>query len=488
VNGPLRRAAWAILAAFLVLALTATWVQAVAAPRYRDDPRNPRLVAWRVGKERGAIVTADDVVAARSDPDPEDPQVFRRSYPEGDLYAHTVGFASVLFGARGLEQERSGDLVSDRDSTISGVLNALLGGDPRPRGLRLTLEHDLQEAAETALDGQSGAILAIDPATGEILASVSTPGFDPNELIGPGAGPAGSQLQNDPDEPLLDRTIARTYPPGSSFKVVTAAAALEAGVAGPSTDFDDPIALQLPGSSSTISNYDDEVCNDGTSVTLEHAFVRSCNTVFADLGMQVGADRLVAMAEAFGFNQDIPYDLGVLDSAIPDAGTFEDNLPAVAQNAIGQRDVRSTPMQMALVAAAIANDGEIMIPHVVGDVFTSDGTVVESTEPTVWQRAVSPATAGVLTDLMERAVISGTGQRASVPGVRIAGKTGTAQVTGAAPHAWFIGFGPVEPGPGERQIALAVVVESGGDAGETATGGSVAAPIASRVFEEFFGD
>jgi peptidoglycan glycosyltransferase len=129
-----------------------------------------------------------------------------------------------------------------------------------------------------------------------------------------------------------------------------------------------------------------------------------------------------------------------------------------------------------------------MIPHVVGDVFTSDGTVVESTEPTVWQRAVSPATAGVLTDLMERAVISGTGQRASVPGVRIAGKTGTAQVTGAAPHAWFIGFGPVEPGPGERQIALAVVVESGGDAGETATGGSVAAPIASRVFEEFFGD
>lgn len=488
MNGPLRRAAWAILAAFLVLALTATWVQAVAAPGYRDDPRNPRLVAWRVGKERGAIVTADDVVAARSDPDPEDPQVFRRSYPEDALYSHTVGFASVLFGARGLEQERSEDLVSDRDSTISGVLNALLGGDPRPRGLRLTLEHDLQEAAEAGLDGQSGAVLAIDPATGEILASVSTPGFDPNELIGPGAGPAGTQLQNDPDEPLLDRTIARTYAPGSSFKVVTAAAALEAGVAGPSTEFDDPIELQLPESSSTISNYDDEVCNDGTSVTLEHAFVRSCNTVFADLGMQVGADRLVAMAESFGFNQDIPHDLNVLDSAIPEASTFEDNLPAVAQNAIGQRDVRSTPMQMALVAAAIANDGEIMIPHVVADVFTSDGTVVESTAPTVWQRAVSPATAGVLTDLMERAVISGTGQRASVPGVRIAGKTGTAQVTGAAPHAWFIGFGPVEPGPGERQIALAVVVESGGDAGETATGGSVAAPIASRVFEEFFTD
>jgi peptidoglycan glycosyltransferase len=486
MNGPLRRTAWAILGAFAILALTATWVQAIAAPRYRDDARNPRVVAWRVGRERGAIVTADDVVVARSDPDPNDPQIFRRSYPEGDLYSHVVGFTSVLFGARGLEQERAHDLVSDRDSTISGVLNALLGGDPRPRGLRLTIDHNLQETAAAALGDQRGAVVAIDPTTGAVLASVSTPGFDPNTLIGPGAGPAGTELENDAAQPLLDRTIATTYPPGSSFKVITAAAALEAGVAGPSTEFDDPVALELPGTSSTIRNYDEDVCNDGRTVSLEQAFVKSCNTVFAALGMEVGADRLVSMAEKSGFNQEIPYDLDVLASAIPDAATFADDPPAIAQNAIGQRDVRATPMQMALVAAGVANGGEIMIPHVVADVFTSDGTIVDTTEPTLWQRAVSPATASVLTDLMERVVISGTGQRASVPGFRIAGKTGTAEVTGGPPHAWFIGFGPVDPEPGERQIAIAVVVEDGGDSGETASGGTVAAPIAASVFEAFF--
>jgi peptidoglycan glycosyltransferase len=488
MNGPLRRTAWAILGAFAILALTATWVQAIAAPRYRDDPRNPRVVAWLVGRERGAIVTADDVVVARSDPDPDDPQIFMRSYPEGDLYSHIVGFTSVLFGARGLEEERAEDLVSDRDSTISGVLNALLGGDPRPRGLRLTIDHDLQEAAAAALGEQRGAVIAIDPATGKVLASVTSPGFDPNTLIGPGSGPAGTDLENDEEQPLLDRSIATTYPPGSSFKVITAAAALEAGAAGPSTEFDDPVELDLPGTSSTIRNYDEDVCNDGVSVSFEQAFVRSCNTVFAALGMEVGAERLVSMAERFGFNQDIPFDLDVLASAIPDAATFADDPPAVAQNAIGQRDVRATPMQMALVASAIANDGEIMIPYLVADVFTSDGTIVETTEPTLWHRAVSPATASVLTDLMERVVISGTGQRAAIPGFRIAGKTGTAEVTGAPPHAWFIGFGPVEPAPGERQIAIAVVVEDGGDSGETASGGTVAAPIAGSVFATLFGD
>lgn len=486
MNDPLRRTAWTILAGFLVLAVATTWIQAVAGPDYRDDPRNPRLVASRVGRERGAIVSSDAVVAARSDPSPDTSQTFVRSYPGGADYAHTVGFVSVLFGARGLERERATDLVSNRDATISGVLNALMGGDPRPRGLRLTIDDDLQKAALMALGDNRGAVFALDPSTGAVLVAASTPGFDPNTLIGPDAQPAGQLLDDDPDQPLLDRSIATTYPPGSTFKVITTAAALDAGIAGPSTEYPDPGALVLPGSTATISNYDGKVCLDGTTVTLEEAFVRSCNTVFARLGMEVGAEQLVATAEAFGFNSVIPYDLEILASAIPDAGSFADDPPATAQNAIGQRDVRATPVQMALVAAAVANGGEIMIPYVVSDVFHSDGLIESTTAPIVWRRATSPASAAVLSDMMERVVISGSGRNAAVPGVRIAGKTGTAEVTGQPPHAWFIGFGPVDAGPGEPQIALAVVVESGGSAGETATGGSVAAPIAQKIFAEFF--
>jgi peptidoglycan glycosyltransferase len=485
MNTPVRRIVWALLAGFVALILATTWIQAVAGPEYRDDPRNPRLSAWRVGRERGAIITEDGVVAGRSDPNPEDPQTFTRVYPTIDRYAHTVGYVSVLFGSRGLERTRERDLVSHRDSTISGVLNAVLGGDPRPRGLRLTFDDELQSVAIDALEGSRGSIIALDPTTGAVLASVSTPGFDPNALVGSDAGPVGKALEEDPEIPLLHRTIATTYPPGSTFKIITTAAALETGIAGPATEFADPEALELPGTSSTIHNYDNDVCIDGQPVTLAEAFVRSCNTTFAALGMQVGAEALTETAEAFGFNQEIPYDLPVLSSSMPEAVDFYDDPAATAQNALGQRDVRATPIQMALVAAAVANEGNIMIPYVVGDVFTHDGRIESETGPTLWRRAISPASAAIISDLMEQVVLSGTGHNAAVPGVRVAGKTGTAEVTGASPHVWFIGFAPVDPEPWERQIALAIVLEDGGPAGETASGGSVAAPIAAKLFETY---
>jgi len=485
VNAPIRKTAWAILAAFLALILATAWIQAVAGPGYRDDPRNPRLTAWRVGRERGAIVTDDGVVTARSDPNPEDPQTFTRVYPPGDRYTHTVGFVSVLFGSRGLERSRQNDLVSHRDATISGVLNVVLGGDPRPRGLRLTIDDTLQQAAVDALGDQRGSIIAIDPATGAVLASVSAPGYDPNTLIGLESASAGTSLENDPAQPLLHRTIGTTYPPGSTFKIITTAAALESGIAGPSTEFPDPVELELPGTTSTIHNYSDDVCLDGGTVTLEEAFVRSCNTTLAALGMRVGAEALTTTAEAFGFNHEIPYDLPVIPSSMPAPPDYADDPAAIAQNSLGQRDVRATPIQMALVAAAVANAGNIMIPYVVDAVFTHDGKIESMTEPTLWRRAISPASAAVLSSLMEKAVISGTGRNAAVPDIRVAGKTGTAEVPGSAPDVWFIGFAPVDPEPGERQIALAIVLEDGGPGGETASGGSVAAPIAATLFETY---
>jgi len=486
VNVSLRRAAYALLGAFLVLAASVTYVQAINAPEYRDDPRNPRVVAWRTGRERGPIVTSDQVVVAESRPSPNDPTLFQRAYPFGDLYAHTVGYTSVLFGSRGIERTHASELISDRDSTISGVLNGILGGDTRPRGLRLTIDHKLQQVATEALGQQRGAVVALDPKTGAVLALVSYPSFDPNSLIGLDAAQAGADLENDPNQPLRNRASDETYAPGSVFKIVTTAAGLDTGLVSPSSEFPDPVELELPESSSTIKNFDGEVCRAGTQVSLEYAFVHSCNTTFAQLGMNLGGEELARHANQFGFNTAVPFDLETLVSFFPSDGSLNDNLPATAQSAIGQRDVQTTPLLVALSGAAVANGGEMMVPYLVYDIFTSDGTVESSTVPKVWKRAMSPATASVLVDLMEQAVVSGTGKKAAVPGVRIAGKTGTAQVTEKAPHAWFVGFGPVQPEPDEQSIVVAVVVESGGDFGESATGGSVAAPIAQKVLAAFF--
>jgi len=486
VNRPIRVMATSIFLLFATLVATVTYQQLIAGPGYRDDPRNVRVATGRTGRERGTIITADGVVVAVSETDPDDPLSFRRSYPQGARYGHTVGYSTLLFGDRGLEAARSSDLVSNRDATISGVISALLGGDVRPKGLRLTLMDDLQVVAREALGDQRGAVVALDPSTGAILAMVSTPDFDPNTLVGSRAGPAGAALEADAAKPLLNRAIAATYPPGSIFKVITAAAALQIGTTSSGTLFPNPIELELPGSTATISNFNRKACGSGDEVTLAKAFTSSCNTIFAMLGMQIGADALVSTAEAFGFNSKIPLELPTVASVIPAADTFEFDLPGVAQSAIGQRDVRATPLEMAITAGAVANQGEIMVPHLVAEVFNADGMVEASTAPVVWRRAMSPGTATALADLMENVVISGTGRRASVPGVRIAGKTGTAEVPDGPPHAWFIGFGPVDPGPDQPQIAIAVIVESGGNAGDAATGGSVAAPIAQLVFARFF--
>lgn len=486
MNRPIRLLAVAVFAIFALLVGAVTYHQVIVGPEYRDDPRNVRVATGRTGRERGTIITADGVVVAVSEADPDDPLSFRRSYPEGALYGHTVGYTTLLFGNRGIEAFYSDDLVSNRDATISGVLSAVIGGDVRPKGLRLTIEHSLQTVAREALGDQRGAVVALDPSTGAILAMVSTPEFDPNTLIGGSAGSTGADLDEDALQPLLNRATSAVYPPGSTFKIVTATAGFESGVASAGTPFDNPVELELPGSTATISNFDGQTCGPGAQVPLSTAFIRSCNTVFGMLGMDVGADQLVGTAESFGFNAEIPIDIRAMPSLIPPADSFEFDVPGVAQSAIGQRDVRATPLQMALVAAAVANDGEIMVPYLIDEIFNAEGVVQQSAEPVVWIRATSPGTASVLADLMEGVVTSGTGRRASVPGIRVAGKTGTAEVPDEAPHAWFVGFGPVDAGPDDPQIAVAVLVESGGDAGEAATGGTVAAPIGQAVLAEFF--
>ena len=477
MNQPTRRLAAILFMAFALLILDVTYLQVIAGPRYRDDNRNPRVIASRTGKERGLILSADGQILAQSVVDPDDPQRFTRTYPEADLYAHVVGFSSLNFGDDGLELVYADDLRSKRDLTVSDLLSALLGGDLRPKSIQLTINHGLQQVASAALGNQRGSVVAIRPDTGEVLAMVSNPSFDPNLFLGTEAIATRELLLADPSEPLANRSTNRTYPPGSTFKVIVTAGAIESGVAGPDTMLPDPAELELPGTISVIRNFDRQVCGNGTEVSLQTAFRRSCNTVFGELGLLLGAEALTTTAEAFGFNQNTPFEIPVLNSVFPQPSEFSNDLPALAQSAVGQRDVRATPFQMALVAAAIANDGIIMEPRLVSGVFDSGGDVVSENKPALLQRAVSPSTAAIISDLMERVVASGTGTRATVPNVRVAGKTGTAETGVGPPHVWFIGFAPVE----RPTIALAVLVESGGEAGENATGGSVAAPIAQEI-------
>jgi peptidoglycan glycosyltransferase len=453
-----------------------TWVQVVAADTYRLDPRNARFNLTQTGKERGLIVSADGVVLARSDPDPATTGSFIRSYPEGAAFANVVGYSSLLFGEQGIERAYSSDLRSRRDFTISDLLSVILGRDLRPQNLQLNIDASLQRLAYQALAGQAGAVVALDPLTGAVRALVTSPSYDPSLLLGTDAANQYQVLLEDPARPLSDRATRELYPPGSTFKTVVAAAAIDSGTATQETTFADPAEFPLPGSTAVIQNAGGGPCNNGTSTTLLQAFVRSCNTTFARIAIEVGAEPIGEIAQQIGFNREIPFPWPVAESAFATSVLANDDA-ALGQSGIGERDVRTTPLQMAMVAAAVANQGTVMVPNLVARIFDSDGNEVETVEPTVLDTAFTPDTAFVMSQMMERVVTEGTGRQAAVPGVRVAGKTGTSTGVEGRPHAWFIGFAPVDA----PTIAVAVFVEAGGNIGENASGGSVAAPIASQL-------
>lgn len=483
MNGPIRRLAVGLFLCMAVLLGAVTWIQGVRADTYRSDPRNARQAIAQAGKERGLIVSAEGEILAESVPEEEDPRRFTRSYPDGPLFAHTVGYTSATVGDGGLEAAYVDELRSRRDLTFSDLVTAILGRDLRPRSIRTTIHRNLQGIAFEALGEREGAVVALDPRTGAVLAMVSRPSFDPALLQGAEAAANWEALLDDPGRPLADRATRELYPPGSTFKTLVAAAAIDVGVADPDTTFDDPAEFELPGSTATISNFGGGLCGDGSEVTLLRAFVRSCNTVFADLAIQVGAEDIGIVADALGFNAELEFPWEVAESVFLTDELAEDDA-ALAQSGLGERDVRATPLQMAMVAAAVANQGVVMQPYLVDEILDADGTTVEETEPVELGQAMAPTTAAILTQMMERVVTEGTGTAATVPGVRVAGKTGTAQAGAGASYPWFIGFAPID----SPTIAVAVVLEPQPATGESDTGGRVAAPIASTVIAGWLED
>lgn len=485
MNSPLRRLSVVVLAMFVLLMGNATWVQyGPPAGALNDDPRNVRTIYREFGRDRGPIVVAGDQVAYSEAVD--DPFGFQRIYTDGPLYAPVTGHFSIVFQSTGVERYAN-DVLNGTDASLllQRIQQLFTGGSQQGGSVELTIDPAAQQAAWDLLGDQRGAVVALDPRTGAILAMVSKPSYDPSVLAGhstSAVNEAWQELLEDPDDPMVNRTIAGDlYPPGSTFKLVDLAMILESGEYTPDSEVPAPTEYTPPGTSTPIRNPGGAVCGNGTTATLTEALRVSCNTPFSSLAVQMGADALQEQAEAFGFNQDLEVPMRVTPSVFPS----DLNDPQLAQSAIGQFDVRATPMQMAMVSAAIANDGVLMTPYLVATERGPNLDVTGTAEPTVFSRPISAATASMMTEMMVNVVDNGTGYPAQIAGVEVAGKTGTAQsgIEGVAPSAWFTAFAPAD----DPQVAVAVVVEEGGDLGNEATGSRVAAPIAAGVIQAVLG-
>ncbi|HZI96429.1 MAG TPA: penicillin-binding protein 2 [Actinomycetales bacterium] len=478
MNAPLRRLAVVAFVLFATLFASTTWTQFVDAGRLNADGRNTRTLLEELGRDRGPIVVAGEAVATSTEVD--DVYNYQREYAQGPLYAHSTGFYSVFFGASGIEQALSDVLAGTADQLFyRRVADIITGKKPQGATVELTLDPAVQQAAADALGGQRGAVVAMNPQTGEILALVSSPSYDPNALAThdrEAATATREALLADPARPLENRAIAsRLYPPGSVFKLVTAAAAIESGRFDENSVIPGPAELDLPQTTVNLPNSGGGQCGSG-EVSLTDALRISCNTAFGFLGLELGGDALREQAQAFGFGEDLRIPLGVTPSTVPE----ELNPPQSAQSAIGQYDVRVSPLQIAMVSSAIANGGVLVQPNLVRAIRDADLQVIDESSPVELGRPVSGETAAQLARMMITVVQDGTGTAAQIDGVTVAGKSGTAQhAEGRPPHAWFTSFAPAE----DPQVAVAVVVEEGGEAGSEASGGRTAAPIARAVME-----
>ena len=492
----IRQLGVALLVLFLIAFAQINYIQVVAADRIENDPANGKrelIAEYKV--ERGSILAADGTtVLASSRPSAGDLR-FQRRYPHGELYAHETGFYSFVFARAELEQSFNDFLAGDAAELLPQTLTDLILGRPKQGATVVTtLDPVVQEAAAQAALAEPGdvAIAAIDPSTGDVLALFAEPSYDPNLLASQDpkvVRESWDELNADPDKPLVSRASDELFPPGSTFKLVTASAALQNGF-GPTSTWPNPRALDLPLTDETLENFGGSHCAGGAAtITLAEALKISCNVTFGEIGLELGAEALAEQARLYGFTAEpgqdlVPFDIPWVSGVFPAPETFAQREPAVALSAIGQQDVAANPLQMALVAAAIGNGGVEMQPRLVTEARDPSGRVIATFDPEIFSTPLTPANAAILTQMMVAVVESGTGTAAQIPGVAVAGKTGTAQHgDGADPHAWFVSFAPAEA----PRVAVAVIVLDGGSLGSEATGGQVAAPIAKAVMEAGLG-
>ncbi|MDR1213264.1 MAG: penicillin-binding protein 2 [Propionibacteriaceae bacterium] len=465
-----------LLAALMVFALLGnlTYFNLARQPGLLDDPANRRVRDAQFDRQRGQILAGDIVIADTVPADPADDFKRQRVYPAGDLYAAVTGFYSYIYGSAGLESSYNSYLTGADDSQWwQSLIDSMSGRSPVGATVTTTLDPTLQQVARQQLGDRSGAVVALDPHDGSVLALVTTPSYDPNRLAShdlAAVQAAWPQLVDDPAGSMRNRAAREIYPPGSTFKLVTAAAALEAGYT-PDSLIDTPSQIQLPQSSAVLPN--STRCGNG-QVTLAYALQLSCNTSFANIGADLGLEALRRQAERFGFNQPHLSELGGVSSRFPRSGDAAQTM----MSAIGQYEVAASPLQMAMVVAAIANDGLLVEPHIVSQVRSADLTVLyqHSSERS---QALSVGSAQALQQMMVQVVESGTGSPARLSGVRVGGKTGTAQSSpDRPPYAWFVAFSE------NPDLVVAVFIEQANlSPGDDVAGGRLGGPIARALIE-----
>ncbi|MGJ0390053.1 peptidoglycan D,D-transpeptidase FtsI family protein [Microbacterium sp. CGR1] len=479
----LRRLSIVMLFMFISLFAATSWIQVVEADSLAQNPNNRRTLLDSYEIQRGSIIV-DDVAIASSTPS-DDKYQFQRVYTDASVWAPVTGyFNPALQSATGIERAMNADLSGTGSSAFFAEIERILSGQPQSGfSVELSLDTAAQTAAYQALDGLNGAVVAIEPKTGRILAMVSTPGFDTNQLATHDADAANAtydQLVDDPTKPLSNRAIAGDLnPPGSTFKLVVAAAAYASGNWTPDSTLPNPARYTLPGSTNTVANAWGGTCGSGDTVTISEAIRLSCNIPMAELAVELGDDAIREMAEKFGFNKSFSTPLESTPSSYPRA--LDDAQTALT--GFGQGQVTATPLQIAMVAAGIANDGVVMNPRLVDTVIGNDLSVVRAYDDSEFGRAFDGTIADQITASMVASVSNGAAQGARIDGVDVAGKTGTTE-NGNKPYTlWFTGFAPAN----DPEVAVAVLVEDGGGQGQSGSGDTIAAPIAKKVIEAVLG-
>jgi penicillin-binding protein A len=490
MNKPIRTVSIFCLFLFLALMVNATYLQYWKAGALNDNPLNRRVQVAAYSQERGAIlVTGRDPVAESVKSDDE--YKFQRTYPKPLQYAPVTGYFSY-YGATGIERSTNSVLSGDDSRLfVNNFVDLISGNPPKGGNVALTINPKAQQAAYDGLSalgaGVQGSVVALEPATGKVLAMVSLPTFDPNKLASHDLGAVATksqELNDDPAQPLVNRAIQTRLPPGSTFKVVTAAAAIEKGLYTADSQVPGGVTYQLPltsGESGQIDNEGRSCGANGATIPFSQAMEQSCNTTFAQIAGEVGAEDMEKTAEGFGFNQDAGeffQDLApVADSVFPE-GVDKAEL---GQTGFGQFEVAATPLQMAMVAAGLANDGSVMTPYLVDEEQSADLNVLSKTDPEELSRAVSATTADEVTKLMVDTVADGTASPGAIPGIDVAGKTGTAQsgIDDVPPYAWYISFAPAD----NPEVAVAVMIQKADIPRGEIAGGVYGGPIAKAVME-----
>ena len=475
MNKAIRRMWLMVAGIVMVLLLTLTYVQFFAADALQANPWNNRTLYEQFGQDRGSILV-DGQEIAKSIPSDDDFE-HQRVYTDSPMYSNLTGYFSLVYGATGLESAMGDELSGASDDQFYDRVVSLFSGDqPKGASVELTLDSELQKVAYNALEGHNGSIVAVDPKTGEIKAMVSRKSYDANAMSSHNTDEvvaAADQLNADPAQPLVNRAIGGDlYAPGSTFKLIDTVAALESGKYTTDTTIPNPSELPLPDTTVTLPNYRQGGCAARSQVNLQFALEQSCNTPFAQIAMELGQDEIRKTAENFGYGQELSIPLEVTPSVFPE----EMNQAQLALSSIGQYDVRTTPLQVAMTSAAIANDGVMMKPSLVKNVRSSDLSVIDEFKAEQLRRSTDAETAQTVTELMTSVVDNGIASGAAVPGVKVAGKTGTAE-TGedGLNDSWFTGFAPAD----DPQLAVAVVVEDV----DVTTGSTVTSPSARQLFE-----